>query len=534
MARIGDFIEPSDPVSPDASGGDVYERFLKEPNTMAIAVVGANGQPLGLVERNTLLLKMAAEYGRALYGKRPVERLMDERPLIATADMSTESFFRDVLSKDAAAMLHGFVVVDGGGHYLGVGTALAVMKAGYALHRQRAEEMTRLAQDLAWAEAEATASSRAKSQFLAVMSHEIRTPLNGVLGVARLIEQRLEQAELRPYVGAILESGETLLRLLTDALDLSRAQAGAITFDDQPFSLDALALDLTALWAPACEHKGLGFSIGLEADPGTWALGDAVRIKQVFNNLIGNALKFTEKGGVHVDIAAVRDGVHLRLRGSVRDTGPGIAPDVAESLFEPFRTGREKGHGAGLGLAICRQIVESLSGGIRVDSTPGCGAAFTFEIVLFHVPASESAEEIKVEATSQPVRSGLRVLIADDNPTNRLVASKLLEAAGCECETAVDGRDAVDRAVEGAFDVIFMDIKMPGMDGVEATRAIRASRTPSAATPVIALTANADPDDARLYLAAGMCQVVQKPIRPDQLLAALSAAVVSPDRAVAA
>jgi CheY-like chemotaxis protein len=381
--------------------------------------------------------------------------------------------------------------------------------------------METLAQNLAWAEAEAQASSRAKSQFLAVMSHEIRTPLNGVLAVAEIIERRLRQEELRPYVRTMLNSGETLLRLLTDALDLSRAEAGSMKLEEEASDLGAIFADLDALWRSRAETQGLDFTVELCGELDDWVLVDEVRLKQVCNNLIGNALKFTEAGAVRVRAELRRTGLYANLICTISDTGPGIAAGELESIFKPFSTGaeRRRGAGAGLGLAICEQIVAAMGGSISVRSDLGAGSAFTIDLQLFSVPRPAAAA---AAPPAEGLATPLHVLVVDDNATNRLVAGTLLEIFGCTYQAVEDGAQAVALTGAAAFDAILMDIQMPQMDGVQATRAIRDGGGRNRKTPIIALTANADPADAADYLAAGMDAVVEKPLKPADLLRALS------------
>lgn len=524
MARIGDFIDAVDPVSPDTLGAVVFDRFQAEPNTLAIAVVDAEGRPVGLIERNAFTLKMAAEFGRALYARRPVTTLMDPNPPTADADASAETFFAGVDAAELNMLLRGFIVVKDG-LYVGVGAGVQILQAGSALYRAKAEEMTALARDLAAAEAAAQASSRAKSEFLAVMSHEIRTPLNGVLGVAGLLERKLQQEELRPYVQTILDSGQSLLRLLTDALDMSRASAGVLTLEPGPLHIDAVGRDLDALWRPRAEEKGLILSVSCDTTGHDWVMGDGMRVKQVLNNLIGNALKFTHTGQVAVSLATRWHAGSVRLDALVDDSGPGIPDHAVDTIFEPFNTGQagREGAGAGLGLAICRQIVERMGGSIGVGRSPQGGARFHFTV---HLPCCGPEMRAAADAMAEPTpHETLHVLIADDNPTNRFVAARLLEMFGCTHEGVADGAQAVEAARHRPFDLIVMDIKMPIMDGVAATRAIRALPGAAARTPILALTANADPRDAADYLAAGMTGVVAKPIQPDALLNAIRLAL---------
>ena len=520
MSRIGDFVDTTTPMAPDALGAEAFTRFEAEPDTLVIPVVEADGRPIGVLERHAFTLKMAAEFGRALYARRPVSALMEPAPLLIEAEASPEALIQNMDAAGLGALLKGFVVVSDG-RYVGVGAGLHILQAGAAIHKRRAEDMAELAQNLVRAEAEARASSRAKSEFLAVMSHEIRTPLNGVLGIAALMERELTQNGLRPYVRTILDSGSSLLRLLTDALDLSRAEAGVMTLEPGPVDLDALADDLLALWWPRAEEKALGLSVTAVTTGGRWVVGDEMRLKQLLNNLIGNALKFTAAGQVEVylETRPGPEGVHIFAR--VDDSGPGISDTAAETIFEPFNTGeaRRLAAGAGLGLAICRQIIERMQGRLWVEAAPGGGARFCFDLCLPQAAAEDLGRPL---AEPEPTpHETLHVLIVDDNATNRFVASRVLDLFNCSHATANDGQQAVEMVTQQAFDLVLMDVKMPVMDGIAATRAIRGLGGVAAQVPILALTANADPRDEMEYLAAGMNGVAQKPIQPDVLLNAI-------------
>ncbi|WP_292083727.1 MULTISPECIES: ATP-binding protein [unclassified Brevundimonas] len=524
MARIGDFVETAPPMAPEAPGAEAFDRFQAEPDTLVIAVVDADGRPIGLIERNAFTLKMAAEFGRALYARRPVSALMEPKPLLVEADASADVLFQNMDAAGLGALLKGFIVVSRG-RYVGVGAGLHVLQAGVAIHKRRAEAMSQLAQNLVRAEAEARASSRAKSEFLAVMSHEIRTPLNGVLGVAALMERELTQTSLRPYVRTILDSGNSLLRLLTDALDMSRAEAGILTLEPAPLDLNAVAADLSALWRPRAEEKNLRLTVTTDTAAARWVVGDEMRLKQLLNNLIGNALKFTTRGAVEVSLSTRLDDGRVRLDAVVDDSGPGISDEAATAIFEPFNTGEagRQGAGAGLGLAICRQIVERMEGTLALERSPAGGARFRFDL---HLPLAEADARSLEDRTAAPTaHETLHVLVVDDNAANRFVAGKVLELFGCTHETAEDGRQALERAMIAPFDLILMDVKMPVMDGVTATRAIRALPGAASVVPILALTANADPRDEAEYLAAGMDGVAQKPIQPDALLNAIRLAL---------
>jgi signal transduction histidine kinase/ActR/RegA family two-component response regulator len=527
MSQLLSLAEPTPPVLATTPGGAVYQRFEREPDVLALAVVDAAGRPVGIVERNTFFIRMAAEYGRALYAQRPISMLMNAEPLVVEGDVGLMVFTREVLAERPSQLLQGFIVVQEG-RYAGIGSALSLLQATSRANRDHALEMTKLAETLKAAQAQAQAALNAKSKFLAVMSHEIRTPLNGVLTVADILSRRMEEKTLKPYVQTILDSGQTLLRLLTDALDFSRADAGQLELQQEPFCVSTLLEDVAGLWAAPAGEKALDFSVTYQGLPDLWALGDEVRIKQVFNNLIGNAVKFTDRGGVSVSLTAAWDGVYVRLEAEVADTGPGVDEERLPLIFHPFvqeDAGRAKG-GTGLGLAICRELVERMDGAIQARHTPGGGLTVAFETTFFHVPGAADVKA-PAEPAPQPVPRSrrLHVLVADDNATNRLVAETLCDMYGCTSQSVADGAEAVDAVRSGAFDLVLMDIKMPLMNGLEAARRIRAMSGEVARVPIVALTANADPWDAAEYLEAGMDAVVEKPIKPDALLTAMNAAL---------
>ena len=515
MTLLLDIAPYIPPASPQATGGEIYQRFETEPDTLAIAVVDLEGRPLGLIERNAFLVQMAAQYGYALWARRPVSHLMKTDPVIADGDVTAAEFCGQILEDRPSELLHGFIVTCGG-RYAGVGTALALLQATGSAASAHAQEMSRLAQETQEALA-------AKGRFLAVMSHEIRTPLNGVLAVAEILRRKAGNPTLTPLIDTIIESGGVLLRLLNDALDLSRAEASGLVLDEAPMALSGLLDDAAGLWSAMAELKGLALEIDYEGPRDLWALADAGRLRQVLNNLVGNAVKFTPRGRVSVRVSCAVEGPYIRLRGEVSDTGPGVPAERLADIFEPFHQtddGVRQG-GAGLGLAVCRQIVERMNGTIAAENAPGGGARFRFEAPLHGLPAPEAA------AAQAPLEESatraLHVLIADDNETNRMVASTLCEMFGCTSECVDDGAQAVTAAASGRFDLILMDVKMPVMDGVEATRRIRARADAVSQTPILALTANADPSDAAFYRRCGMNGVVEKPVKPERLLAAMNA-----------
>jgi len=526
MTLLFDIAPFAGPVTAEAPGREIYERFQNEPDTLVIAVVDEADRPIGLIERNDFLGRMASQYGHALWSGRPVSAWTRTDPVIADGQMTVAEFCGQVLEERPSELLQGFIVTCAG-RYAGVGTALSLLQATAAAAATHAGEMRRLA-------LEAQAALETKGRFLAVMSHEIRTPLNGVLGVAEIVRRKLRQADLAPMVETILDSGRTLLRLLNDALDLSRAEASGLELQEEPVAAASLLEGVAGLWAAQAELKGVVFKAAYSGPQDLWLLADRDRLRQVLDNLVGNALKFTDAGTVEVELSVVVEGGCARLTGEVADTGPGVPAERREEIFLPFSQTDEgvRLGGAGLGLAVCRQIMERMNGTLGMRDNSAGGAVFVFQAPLFCVP---EPEVLPVEPCAAPSEGrALHVLIVDDNGTNRLVAATLCEMFGCTSEAVADGGEAVAAAANGCFDLILMDIKMPGMDGIEATRRIRSGDGCCSSAPIIAVTANADPADAAFYRASGMNGVVEKPLKPERLLSVMSAVLQMDDAGAAA
>ena len=524
MQLLLDIAPFSAPATPATTGSEIYERFQDDPDLLAIAVVDVECRPVALVERNAFLVRMAAQYGYALWSRRAISHWMKLDPLIADGAMTVDEFCGRVLEERPSELLQGFIVTCGG-RYAGVGTALSLLQATATATATYAQAMARLAQD-------AQDALAAKGRFLAVMSHEIRTPLNGVLAVAEIIRRKSRQEDLGPLVDTILHSGGTLLRLLNDALDLSRAEASGLEFNEEPMFAPSIVEEVRGLWSAQAELKGVALNASYAGPSDLWVLADRVRVQQVVNNLISNALKFTRAGGVEVRLTAERDGQFAYLRGDVADTGPGVPEDRLQSIFTPFHQTEDgvRLGGAGLGLAVCRQIVERMDGVISAHLNPGGGALFTFDIPLYALPEPQA-----LAAAPSPVEvagGALHVLVVDDNATNRMVAQTLCEIFGCTSEAVDDGAAAVAAVATGRFGLVLMDVMMPGMDGVEATRRIRSGRALGAQVPILAVTANADPAAAASYQLCGMNGVVEKPVDPERLLQAMSAVLQAPIEAV--
>jgi len=389
---------------------------------------------------------------------------------------------------------------------------------------KRARESQRLLAEAEAAAEEARIANEAKGEFLANTSHELRTPLTGVLGMMRLLASSNLTEEQEELVRAAQFSASTLLTLINDILDLAKLEEGKLVLHPEPFSPGDLTRRIVDLLRPEAEEKGLILAFHDCCDSSPMLMGDSVRIGQILFNLIGNAIKFTDTGRVDVTISLSCNNEAMQpLQFLVEDTGVGFDQAVAQRLFERFEqadgSAIKRQAGTGLGLAICSELAGLMNGKLEAKSELGVGSRFSFDLIL---PLAErdsktEAPEPTACCPAPEAERPLSILVAEDNKVNQMLIGRLLARDHWSIMMVEDGRSAVDAILAQDFDIVFMDVRMPVLDGVDATRMVRAADGSRSATPIVALTANTMPDDILKYRDVGMDGIVGKPIQPDEL-----------------
>ena len=498
MTTVAHWAEQPQPIEAAAPVGRARRRFLDDPALSAIAVID-RGAVVGVLHREVVLGANETELTTA-----SATAALMSAPRTLPADARPAEALDELMAEGGEPM----VLLTRAGAYAGLITRASLLEA------------------LQGRAGAAVPESEHKRQFVEMLAREVRAPMTGVLAVAELLQRQPLSADAQAYVRTITSSTENLLRLLGDALDLATGETGQLDAKPEALAVRSAMDEIQSEW-----QQGLSADVAVlvsyDGDPDLAVMVDGARLRQVFNNLISAAVTTTRQGAVEASLVARAAADGVRLVGRVRDAGPGLPPERLARIFEPTAFSQDARAGwAGLGPALSRRIVEAMRGTIRAESNIGEGVTVTFELLA---PLVERAEAAGIDETESRPARGVHVLVVDDNATNRMVAEGLCEMFDCTSECAEDGEQAVEAARSGRFDIILMDIKMPRMDGLEATRQIRALAGPVGQVPIIALTANADPEDAKTYLACGMSSVVEKPIKPERLLTAMKSALESAD-----
>ncbi|WP_419320018.1 response regulator [Caulobacter sp. ErkDOM-E] len=495
METLSRLIDRRPPVASTTSCQDVWAIFDADHRAFSVAVVDG-AAPTGIVYRDVFMGMMAV--ARDALSQRPIVEVMDRDPRQVPVETELGAFVDRLADSPSPVFRTAFVAVDEAGDYVGVG-GLGPLLTSYRRRQREAADAMALVER---------------------MATDINHHLDGVLAITARLEQQRLTPDASAFVRAIGETSRDMGAMLGRAIDLHSAAGGQLPMTPTPVRLRDLADAVEARWSARAAEGGSTLLFSYDGEPECGVEVDGERLLQVFDALIESALA-SGRGVIEACLQARigADGVHLD--GSVRDNAGGLAADRLARIYEPLGAARIEDRtemALGVGMALAHRIVRGLGGEVMAQANRGAGLTVRF---AFDAPTAE----IDAAAPAEPTLDtrAAHILIVDDNATNRMVAEALCDMFDCTSEQAVDGVEAVEMARSGRFDLILMDIKMPRMDGVTATRTIREMNGRPAITPIVALTANADPADVQTYLAAGMQDVVEKPIKPERLATVLSA-----------
>lgn len=521
--RLKDIALPVAPVTPAATAAAAFSLFLNDPALFAVPVRLSTGKTAdyGLVTRQRIAESLAGPNGRDVYAVRSVAHLVGSQPVIAAGDMLASQIARAAAEQSTSALTDGVIVLEQGAYY-GVVSPAALLKAVAEenISRARAQHSVQMKLDSMAKEIARLAETRART--LAFIGHEIRTPLTGILGVADLLGAQLPSGEPKRLARTISQSGQHLERLLTDLLDLSRIDAGKLPVSNQPIELRQFAIETRDLWRPQFDEKRVTLRIGVATGAERRIESDAVRLRQILFNLVSNAVKFTERGQVTITLATSPAPEDLMLTMRVADTGRGISDADKARLFEAFEQSQtaDAFSGSGLGLSIARGLARTLGGEIMLADNPGGGCVFTVTL-----PVRKAGPRLAVEnkTESKPARFDLgEVLLAEDHEASAFVIREALIAAGWRVEIVADAAAAIQRISQRRYQLVLTDVHMAGGGGEAVLRAARFGQGLNAHTPVVAVTADTSPERHTACNRAGFNGLIEKPVRPRQLVATLA------------
>ena len=532
--RVEDIAVAVRPVPTAVTVSAVFTRLLADPDQFAVPIV-SDGAALGMVTRRAVIEALATPSGRQSNGAARITDLMRDQPVMCEAGTPVGLVAKLAADGSTSALNDGVIVLSEG-KYLGLISPSALLSAVAVENAARARAMQVAQKRLQKTKNDAGAFDQEKARFLAFVGHEIRTPLTGILGVADLLQDSVNGGEPKRLARTISESGHHLDRLLTDLLDLSRLEAGKLAVNNAPFDLHEFANDARDLWQSRIAGKRLDLRIKVAGGAVARLEADAMRIRQILFNLMSNALKFTERGYIGVELSTLEAAGNLKLRMTVEDTGCGITDTDKARLFQAFEQARPSTAGThggfGLGLSIAKGLARRLGGEITLADNPEGGSIFTVTM-----PVERAGPRLAV--TGAPPKPRMRafelgrILLAEDHAVSALVVTRALSAAGWQVDTVQTAEDAIDRAATHPYQAILTDIHLPGASGDEVLAAIRAARGPNALAPIIAVTADVSPERRLACEQAGFTTIIEKPIRPRALVASLVDILLA-DRAAAA